>query len=1131
MASHQSLSKSTSAPSPGPVSSLPPQPVQVPKISEASREGEQTDLRAQLEQAERLGHHLKYISPMAGVPPLQARPKSTPAEDHTEEEWEETSVQSKESASASGDPSPSGSSGAEPLPGSSSAGAESPSDPQSSLQAQFERAEQVGHHFSKVSVLSNSAPPLQTHPMNVWVQRACSQCRQGKADLGVQPQLTIGQPGDPYEVEADQVAAQVMSMPESYPQEQQGLQADLMVQMISQLQRSAQAAATGTRPGFESRLSSAEGSGSPLPESVQSFMGSRLGADLSRVRVHTDSTSVQMNQEIGAQAFTHGEHVFYGAGKGPANDHLTAHELTHTIQQGAVLRTQLQNTLVQRQETSAEDPSTSVIQIPEGGEPVNETGVVAWDDSANPLKLRSSDSTQEDNIIGTLPFNTRVQIIKRLPGSWVFVSTAEGHMGYAFDGPTDGQDHIWSAPRHPLPEPSARLHRVEEGSPGYAQSIARQYFGRYADNWGQDERFYVNVLAHVNNIPVPDRSDGWQEVGFQAGHYIWIPSHEFARGLVGVVNSGSRSYETAEDLGLAEGLDSAEQKWDDFNQAIALSEEFLAAAITQHGARAIQDALISLAIMMVAAVAFLSITTAIGAAVGALAGGVGAAPGAAAGFKVGLLLLEWLGIAMIVQDVIDIATLIGGVAGAFGGFLAIVWNADGNQQELRRAAEQFAEAIGMLVAAVLEALVMLAIDQGVVRAVRALGSTRFGRSLDPDNLDSWLNNRTQDPATSPEALPDRSSSGRSTDPADQRANLEFSDSVTQVTIGDNTHTLLPQRWGGQTKLVMCSVCGPMTTRIDELLVSPDLDANVRPQLEQLKTDIQNLETRIGSGELRSQDIIQETNRVAGELNQIAESNPSVRDGLNRASGPNPTALREIRQRHAEEWGVDPETGQFDPSGTMQGLTPQQVDQLARQPAPAGGNELDVVRRRRRYLEEGGERPIGEWAEYGYRANVNRDTSSPHEVSALASVGATANNASGEGKTFDFTEAVDSNHRLVPEGDPSAVRDRSITTRPDGTRPNREGGLDVVEHKHLSGNEPVLDDSSQLRAQRAMAEANNGRHEILISSDQPLGQNGQPQARPSRPLGQSDSTIYFYDQSSGQITHEWNEGRWEPFSGG
>jgi hypothetical protein len=43
-----------------------------------------------------------------------------------------------------------------------------------------------------------------------------------------------------------------------------------------------------------------------------------------------------MNQELGAQAFTHGSDVYFGAGKEPGNNELTAHELTHVVQQTGV---------------------------------------------------------------------------------------------------------------------------------------------------------------------------------------------------------------------------------------------------------------------------------------------------------------------------------------------------------------------------------------------------------------------------------------------------------------------------------------------------------------------------------------------------------------------------------------------------------------------------------------------------------------------------------------------------------------------------------------------------------------------------------------------------------------------------
>jgi hypothetical protein len=67
-------------------------------------------------------------------------------------------------------------------------------------------------------------------------------------------------------------------------------------------------------------------------------MEPRFGADFSSVRVHTDSSAVQMNKELRAQAFAHGSDIYYGAGKSPGKDELTAHELTHTIQQGGAVR-------------------------------------------------------------------------------------------------------------------------------------------------------------------------------------------------------------------------------------------------------------------------------------------------------------------------------------------------------------------------------------------------------------------------------------------------------------------------------------------------------------------------------------------------------------------------------------------------------------------------------------------------------------------------------------------------------------------------------------------------------------------------------------------------------------------------
>jgi hypothetical protein len=76
--------------------------------------------------------------------------------------------------------------------------------------------------------------------------------------------------------------------------------------------------------------------GRPLPGAVRADMESRLGADFAGVRLHTGPTAARSAAEIGARAYTSGEHVVLGEGGGDA--HTLAHELTHVIQQreGAV---------------------------------------------------------------------------------------------------------------------------------------------------------------------------------------------------------------------------------------------------------------------------------------------------------------------------------------------------------------------------------------------------------------------------------------------------------------------------------------------------------------------------------------------------------------------------------------------------------------------------------------------------------------------------------------------------------------------------------------------------------------------------------------------------------------------------
>lgn len=91
---------------------------------------------------------------------------------------------------------------------------------------------------------------------------------------------------------------------------------------------------------LESQLSATSGTGTAMPSSTRTDMEEAFGADFSGVQLHTNSSAVQMNEQLGARAFTTGQDIYFNKGEYQPESNegkrLLAHELTHTIQQGAV---------------------------------------------------------------------------------------------------------------------------------------------------------------------------------------------------------------------------------------------------------------------------------------------------------------------------------------------------------------------------------------------------------------------------------------------------------------------------------------------------------------------------------------------------------------------------------------------------------------------------------------------------------------------------------------------------------------------------------------------------------------------------------------------------------------------------
>lgn len=167
----------------------------------------------------------------------------------------------------------------------------------------------------------------------------------------IQPKLEVNPPNDKYEKEADNVANKVSRMPSNASENLQMSPKEDEENKI-QMKPADEDESISMKPEDEdniqmspsysggqnvpqvsselnSQLNSTKGQGNPLPENVSKEMGRNIGSDFSNVRVHTDSNAIQMNKELGAKAFTHGNDIYFNSGNyntdSTSGKHLLAH--------------------------------------------------------------------------------------------------------------------------------------------------------------------------------------------------------------------------------------------------------------------------------------------------------------------------------------------------------------------------------------------------------------------------------------------------------------------------------------------------------------------------------------------------------------------------------------------------------------------------------------------------------------------------------------------------------------------------------------------------------------------------------------------------------------------------------------
>ena len=153
--------------------------------------------------------------------------------------------------------------------------------------------------------------------------------------------MTVSQPGEAGEREAERVAQRVVSMPAA----PQSATAARYMGAVPGVKGAAGAVAKAASAKAASPFATGVG-GQPLPLSVRRFMEPRFGADFSGVQIHTDGAAAAKSRELNAAAFTTGNQIFFAKGayqpESSEGRELLAHELAHTIQQGAAPQKQSQ---------------------------------------------------------------------------------------------------------------------------------------------------------------------------------------------------------------------------------------------------------------------------------------------------------------------------------------------------------------------------------------------------------------------------------------------------------------------------------------------------------------------------------------------------------------------------------------------------------------------------------------------------------------------------------------------------------------------------------------------------------------------------------------------------------------------
>lgn len=207
----------------------------------------------------------------------------------------------------------------------------------------------MNHHDARVPVPANAPGHLPEQPAP---HGAAVRTPAAPAPVGG---LTVGHADDPAEHLADRMADTALERlrrsadPEADDSSAPGQHAH--TPGCGHLRRAASSAPSGAVVGREggaldeatvADVETARSGGSPLPTAVRRRMEAGFGTGLGHVRVHDGPKAARLSASMGAEAFTTGRDIFFGAGRfapdTPEGEQVLAHEIAHVIAEPAGVR-------------------------------------------------------------------------------------------------------------------------------------------------------------------------------------------------------------------------------------------------------------------------------------------------------------------------------------------------------------------------------------------------------------------------------------------------------------------------------------------------------------------------------------------------------------------------------------------------------------------------------------------------------------------------------------------------------------------------------------------------------------------------------------------------------------------------